>query len=73
MISEEKKQVIAFFDQGRTAYKFMKFEEALQSFKQALQIDPNDGPSLVYLDRCKHYLENPPPPDWDGVFVMETK
>ncbi len=73
MISEEKKKVLELFAQGRKLYKLMKFEEAKKYFAKALQIDPNDGPSKVYYARCKHYIENPPPEDWDGVFVMKTK
>lgn len=36
-------------------------------------IDPDDGPSDVYLARARQFKENPPPDDWDGVFVMKTK
>ncbi len=73
MISAEKKQVLELFAQGRKSYKLMEFRGALESFAKALKIDPNDGPSKVYYARCKHYIENPPPEDWDGVFVMKTK
>ncbi|MBN1410027.1 MAG: tetratricopeptide repeat protein [Spirochaetales bacterium] len=73
MISDEKKQVLALFDEGRKFYKLMNFEEAKKCFEKALQIDPKDGPSKVYLERCQHYIQDPPPPDWDGVFVMKTK
>lgn len=73
MITEEKKQVLDLFNQGRKQYKLMNFEEARKCFAQALKIDPEDGPSKVYFARCKHYIENPPPEDWDGVFVMQTK
>jgi hypothetical protein len=51
----------------------MKFKEAQKSFAKALKVDPEDGPSKVYFARCKHYIQNPPPEDWDGVFVMKTK
>jgi adenylate cyclase len=27
----------------------------------------------VYLDRIAHFRANPPPADWDGVFVYTTK
>ena len=73
MISEDKKNVLEFFAEGRKCYKLMDFQNALKNFAQALKIDPNDGPSKVYYVRCKHYIENPPPEDWDGVFVMTTK
>jgi tetratricopeptide (TPR) repeat protein len=73
MISEEKKKVLDLFSQGRKYYKLMEFEEAKNYFAQALEVDPEDGPSKVYHERCNHYIENPPPEDWDGVFVMKTK
>ncbi len=73
MISEEKRQVLELFAEGRRAYKLMDFKAGLEQFAAALKIDPEDGPSKVYYLRCKHYIENPPPEDWDGVFVMTTK
>ncbi len=73
MISEEKKQLLDLFKQGRKLYSMMKFQEARNVFAKALKIDPQDGPSMVSYSRCKHYIENPPPEDWDGVFVMKTK
>ena len=51
----------------------MQFAEARKFFANALKVDPDDGPSKVYYVRCKHYIDNPPPEDWDGVFVMQTK
>ena len=46
---------------------------AQQKFAEALNIDKEDGPSRVYFERCKLYIDNPPPEDWDGVFDMKTK
>jgi len=73
MITEEKKQVLQLFAEGRKLYNLMKFQDARDAFARALKIDPKDGPSGVYFDRCQHYIENPPSEDWDGVFVMKTK
>lgn len=73
MISSEKTAVLELFKKGRKLYVLMKFEEAKNCFDEALRIDPNDGPSKVYSDRCSYYVTNPPPEDWDGVFVMKTK
>jgi len=73
MISEAKRKVLELFAEGRRHYKLMRFGEARDCFAKALAVDVEDGPSKVYLARCKHYLENPPPEDWDGVFVMKTK
>ena len=73
MISDAKQKVLDLFAEGRKHYKLMNFDEARGVFAKALEIDPKDGPSKVYYLRCKHYIENPPPEDWDGVFVMQTK
>ncbi len=73
MIADEKRQVLELFAEGRKLYKLMEVEAPRDYFARALKIDAEDGPSKVYLARCKHYVENPPPEDWDGVFVMKTK
>ena len=73
MITDEKKKILNLFAEGRKLYKLMQFDEAKRKFDEALSADPDDGPSKVYSERCDHYVENPPPEDWDGVFVMLTK
>ena len=73
MITEDKQRVLDLFEEGRKQYKLKNFEGAKNYFAQALKIDSEDGPSKVYYARCKHYVDNPPPEDWDGVFVMKTK
>jgi tetratricopeptide (TPR) repeat protein len=73
MITKEKTELLHYYNLGLTAYKQRKWEEAIKAFEKALQIDSSDGPSAVYLERSKEYRTNPPPDDWDGVFVMKTK
>lgn len=73
MISDEKKRVLELFAEGRKLYKLMSFDEAAQRFQRALDIDPNDGPSKVYVARCRQYALDPPDEDWDGVYVMKHK
>ena len=66
-------QVLALYNDGLKLYKSRKWQEALDKFKKALEIKPNDGPSKLYIERCEHFLENPPPGDWDGVFRHTSK
>ncbi len=73
MISEDKRKALEHFAEGRKLYKLMKFAEARDAFALALAACPDDGPSKVYYQRCKYYVDNPPPEEWDGVFVMQTK
>ncbi len=73
MITESQIQVLEKYNEGLTLYKSRKWDEALAAFKEALKIDPDDGPSKLYLERCKLYKKTPPDDNWDGVFVMKTK
>jgi tetratricopeptide (TPR) repeat protein len=73
MITEDKKKVLDLFAEGRKLYKLQKFAEAREAFARALKIDPEDGPSKEYFARCEQYIQDPPPSDWDGVWVMKTK
>jgi len=73
VITAEKAEVLRCFAEGRKLYKAMDFVRAKEYFEAALKADKDDGPSRVYLDRCQQLIDNPPPADWDGVFVMKTK
>ncbi|AAN50499.1 tetratricopeptide repeat protein [Leptospira interrogans] len=73
MISEAMKQTIQFYNEGLNLYKTRKFTEALEKFKKAIELTPDDGPSKKYIGRCQAFITNPPPADWDGVFEMKTK
>jgi len=73
MLTDQMKQVLDHYNQGLALYKSQRWQEALAKFKQALSVKPDDGPSKLYMERCEHFIDNPPPADWDGVFTMTTK
>jgi adenylate cyclase len=61
------------YEQGLALYRSRFFAEALVWFEKARERVPGDGPSGVYIDRCRTFLDTPPPAAWDGVFTMTTK
>jgi adenylate cyclase len=61
------------FQSGLKLYREMNFNGAIEIFKAALELNPDDQPSSVFLSRSQMYAVNPPPADWDGVFVMTRK
>ncbi len=69
----KKAEVVETYLEGLSAYQDHDWHRARAAFEQTLALDPEDGPSRVYLDRCLHFLEDPPPQDWDGVFELKTK
>jgi adenylate cyclase len=72
-VSDEKKKLIEFFNQGFLLYHDCKFQEAIELFSKALALEPDDAVTQLYLERCQDYLKEPPPENWDGVFTMTTK
>jgi len=66
-------QVLAHYRDGLELYRRSRFSEALASFEQALALHPADRLSSLYAERCRHYLQEPPAADWDGIWVMQEK
>lgn len=73
LLPATKLQAIEYFQQGRKHYDQLEFDIASKFFTQALESDPNDGPSKVFLERCQKFLTSPPPQDWDGVYIITEK
>jgi len=54
-------------------YRARRWEEALRLLDELHRAWPADGPVALYRRRARALLAEPPPADWDGVFVAETK
>jgi adenylate cyclase len=70
---EGRAATLRAYQDGIAAYQERDWLRAAARFQEALRLDPDDGPSRVYLDRCRRLIDEPPPADWDGVFVMTHK
>ena len=64
---------LALYKLGRRAYTSRNFEQALKIFTKAQAMQPRDKAVAIHIERINGYLAAPPPPDWDGVYVMTTK
>jgi len=72
-LDDKKRRMIELYNDGLLAYKEWRWDDGAELFEKALEIDPDDGPSALYLQRCNEFRENPPAEDWDGIFTMRTK
>jgi len=55
-----KMQAVARYLEGLTHYQARRWEQALPAFTEALHLDPSDGPSQFYQERCATLLAAPP-------------
>jgi adenylate cyclase len=72
-VEDQISSLLAAYNEAYEHYRAQNFSAALEGFKKALLIVPQDGPSQVFLERCEYFMNNPPPSDWDGVYTMNTK
>jgi len=61
------------FAAGLAAYRRQAWAEARAEFEGGLVVAPGDGPSRVLLARVAHLAEQPPGPDWNGVWALTEK
>ena len=68
---------LKLFEEARELYIRKQWDEAISKFMAASEKlktgDHNDGPSEMYVDRCKEFKKNPPEADWDGSWEMTSK
>jgi len=64
--------VLAAFRDGIRFYRGGEFDRAEAQFRHALELNPNDKVSAVFLERCE-YLKAHAEGHWDGIWVMKTK
>jgi len=60
------------FSEGLRLYRECRFNEAKEVFKSIYE-RYNDPPSVVFMERCNEFIENPQPDNWDGVYVAKSK
>jgi adenylate cyclase len=59
---------IKAYETGLKLYLERKWDEAAKEFEKT-----KDFAAKEFIKRCKEFKKNPPPKEWDGVWVMKTK
>jgi len=68
-----KFELMSDFASAIADYQAKKFAQAKQKFTQYLAQLPNDEPAKLYIERCKHYLLEGVPDNWNGTFIIHEK
>ncbi len=75
-------ECIGRFEEALARYYTRDWDGAIALFKQSAELEPNQpgktpgvktNPSLVYIGITEDYKAEPPPENWDGVYVMKEK
>jgi adenylate cyclase len=61
------------FGWGYGAWLAQRWDEAMAHFREADRLRGGDECSQLYLARCERMRREPPGPDWDGAYTMESK
>ena len=70
--SGEEIKLVQIFHEALDYYNARNWKMAAQGFNESLSMDIS-GPSAVFLKRCRHFQNNPPPENWDGVNNLTEK
>lgn len=67
-------QLLPHYEEGLIAYSRRDFAAAVVGFQRALEVNPSDGPSHAYLERCRHFITaGETHTTWDGSFALDNK
>ncbi|PYL13158.1 MAG: adenylate/guanylate cyclase domain-containing protein, partial [Verrucomicrobia bacterium] len=72
-VPEQRLRLRDLYEQAWRAYLAQTWDSAEATFRECLQLDPNDGPSGVFLQRIQTLRGQPPGKDWNGVWQLVEK
>ncbi|EME71589.1 adenylate cyclase 1 [Paramagnetospirillum caucaseum] len=69
----EDLEICRLTTEGFSAYQDRRWSDAIALYEQLAALAPADKVPAIFIERCRHYLAEPPPADWTGLFEMKTK
>lgn len=71
-LDERQAGRIRLYEEAFEGYLGRDFSGAIKTLDELLASGA-DQPAAILRARCQEYLHEPPPPDWDGVYTLESK
>jgi adenylate cyclase len=72
-MAEGKKKTERYIKRGLFDRQTQDWTQAIESFRQALAIYPEDVAAKFHIEQCLALQKNPPPSDWDGAVKLDYK
>jgi len=70
---DSRMALLAVYHEAIGFYRSRKWDQAENHFKRLISEDTDKKIYALYLTRIAEFRRNPPPPDWDNVFVFKEK
>jgi adenylate cyclase len=64
---------LADWEKALALYEKREFPAAEEIFNSIAAGDETDGAARLYTDKCRNFIADPPPADWDGVNNLSQK
>jgi adenylate cyclase len=71
--TEEMREKTGLFHEALDLFENRDWDRAERAFEKVLTVSPDDEASGIFIKRCGQFRHSPPPPQWDGVFNLDTK
>ncbi len=72
-LDEQTLLLLAQFESALTDYRQQSWLSARDKLQMLANLEPSGYIYQLYLERIAHYIAEPPPADWDGVYTFTTK
>ncbi|OGV58112.1 MAG: hypothetical protein A2283_16250 [Lentisphaerae bacterium RIFOXYA12_FULL_48_11] len=72
-VDEGMLSLLDAYNEGLKLYRAGCWKDAESAFASAIKICKDDGPSNMYFRRCREFVNAPPKPGWDGVWILTSK
>ena len=67
------REAVNAFNSGVVHFRRRQWDQAMNAFHSAAELNPDDQLPRLYMDRCNALKAEPPAEDWNGVWVLKTK
>jgi adenylate cyclase len=65
--------ISGLFSKALVHYRRQAWADAEKVLLEILNLKPDDGPAMEFIERCHYLKEHAPGDSWNGVWVMKTK
>ena len=72
-LDSKKEEYIQLAAEGAKLYFDREWKKAIRVFKKILELNNEDTPAQILLERSEGFLKSPPEKNWNGIYVFDKK